>query len=60
MYFRLFIYSSVSGHLYCFHVLATANNAAMNIGVHVSFKMREEEGGTCVYLWQIHVDVWQN
>ena len=32
-----FTYSSVDGHLGCFHVLAIVNNAAMNIGVHVSF-----------------------
>ena len=32
-----FIQSSVSGHLGCFHVLATMNNAAMNIEIHVSF-----------------------
>ena len=32
-----FIYSSVNGHLGCFHDLAIVNSAAMNIGVHVSF-----------------------
>ena len=32
-----FIYSSVNGHLSCFHVLAIMNSAAMNVEVHVSF-----------------------
>ena len=32
-----FIYSSVNGHLGCFHVLAIVNSAAMNIVVHVSY-----------------------
>ena len=33
----VFIYSSVDGHLGCFHVLATVKSASGNTGVHVSF-----------------------
>ena len=38
MYHIFFIHSSVDGHLGCFYVLAIVNSAALNIGMHVSFR----------------------
>jgi len=39
MFYNFFIYSSVDGHLGCFHVLAIVNSAAMKIRVDVSFRI---------------------
>ena len=40
MYHNFFIYSSVDGHLGCFHVLAIViKSAGVNNGKHVSFSI---------------------
>ena len=41
MYHIFFIHSSVHGHLGCFRILAVVNSATLNIGVHVSFQIRD-------------------
>ena len=44
IYHNFFIYSSVNGHLGCFHVLAVVNSAAVNTGVCVSFSVVVSSG----------------
>ena len=39
LYHIFFIHSSVDRHLSCFHILTIANNASVNIGVHISFQI---------------------
>ena len=39
-----FIYSSVNGHLGCFHVPAVVNSAAVNNGIHMSFSLLVSSG----------------
>ena len=35
----IFFHLSVDGHLGCFQILVTVSNAAMNIGMYVSFRI---------------------
>ena len=39
VYHNFFIHSSVDEHFCWFHYLAIVHNAAMSIGVHVTFKI---------------------
>ena len=43
---KFFIHLSVDGHLGGFHVLAIANSAAVNNGIHVSFSILVSSGFT--------------
>ena len=46
MYNTFFPYTSVDGHLGCFHVLAIVNSIAVNTGVHLSFSIMVSSGYT--------------
>ena len=46
MYHIFFIHSSVDAHVDCFHILATTNSAAVNIGGYVSFSIMIFSGYT--------------
>ena len=44
MYHSFSVHSSVHGYLGCFYVLAFANSAAMNNGIHMSFSILVSSG----------------
>ena len=44
---HIFSHSSVGGHFGCFRVFAIVNSAAVNIGVHVSFQIKEFSPDLC-------------
>ena len=47
-----FSYSSVDGHLGCFHVLAIVNSAAVNIGHCLQYFQGNKTGVGCHFLLQ--------
>lgn len=49
MYIHTFlIHSSIYGHRHCFQILATVNNAIINIGLHISFPI-----SVFIFFWKI-------
>ena len=38
IYHVFFIHSSIDGHVGCFRILATVNNAALNVGINISLQ----------------------
>ena len=58
MYHIFFIFSSVNGHLGCFHVLTIVNSAVMNIGMHLfKLELGEEFIGCVQGLSQVELVV---
>ena len=50
MYHIIFTHSSLHGYLGCFHILAMANNAAMNIEVQASFLINDNMFFILIYI----------